>query len=411
MEYVTLEEVEQAYLDCRRNKRRKASAVKYEMNYEVNNYELWRELNSMTYKVGKSIAFCVTRPKLREVFAADFRDRIVHHLIMLKLLPLLESEMIEDSYNCRKGKGTIYGARRLKEHIEYVSEDYTKEAWVLKCDIQGFFMSIDKDILWTLLRDVMITKYKGDNLDWWMWLLKTVVYHRPEQNCEIHGDENMWNDLPDDKTLFRTNGRGLPIGNLTSQIFANLYMTYFDWWVIDNIGRDDRYVRYVDDFVVISKDKSRLLKLLERARPWLKENLNVRLHPKKVYLQEVRKGIEFIGTVIKPHRTYSTKRIVYNAFSAVERYNEGRLPLENFVQAVNSYLGFLIHNNTYGIRWMVWKQIDDKSRMRNDNMRKIVIINNNIRFEQVERNGILIAEWTKLNNDELHQDNSCDIRI
>ena len=121
-EYITIEEIYDAYYDCRKRKRSKRSSIKYELNYEVENHKLWKELNTQTYEIGYSLAFCVTRPKLREVFAADFRDRIVHHLIMLKFLPLFESEMIDDSYNCRKGKGSLYGVNRVQSFIEKVSD-------------------------------------------------------------------------------------------------------------------------------------------------------------------------------------------------------------------------------------------------------------------------------------------------
>lgn len=146
-EFVSLEEIEEAYFECRKNKRNSEGALGYELRYELNNYELWQDLNNGSYEIGKSICFCVTRPKLREVFAASFRDRIVHHIIMRKFQHLFEAEMIEDSYNCRKGKGVLYAVNRAKKHIIDVSEGYSKKAYVLKCDLQGFFMSINRDIL------------------------------------------------------------------------------------------------------------------------------------------------------------------------------------------------------------------------------------------------------------------------
>ena len=141
-EHITLEEVEQAYYECRRAKRTHDSALQYELNYEINNYRLWRDLNSQTYEIGRSICFVVTRPKLREVFAANFRDRIVHHIIIRRFMPLFEQYMIDDSYNCRRGKGTYYGVNRLSGFINSAPSD----AWVLKCDISAFFMSIDKGV-------------------------------------------------------------------------------------------------------------------------------------------------------------------------------------------------------------------------------------------------------------------------
>ena len=241
-EYITIEEIYEAYYDCRYRKRNKNSALKYELNYEVENHKLWKELNAQTYEIGYSLDFCVTRPKLREVFAADFRDRIVHHLIMLKFLPLIEEEMIDDSYNCRKGKGSMYAVGRVKGFIEEVSEGYEEETWVLKCDIQGFFMSINKDILWRELEGLIRREYTGGDIEWWLWLIKKVIMHRPERKCYKRGNLRLWEYLPRTKSLFTSNGKGLPIGNLTSQIFGNFYMTVFDKWVLSRLNKNGSMV-------------------------------------------------------------------------------------------------------------------------------------------------------------------------
>lgn len=291
-EYITIEEVEEAYYDCRKNKRGKRSSLEYELNYEVNNVKLWQDLNSMTYEVGRSLAFCVTRPKIREVFAADFRDRIVHHILIRKFGGMLEAEMIDDSYNCRVGKGTLFGANMVRKHIEDVSCNYTRMAWVMKCDLQGFFMSLDKDVLWVALETLIRSNYHGADVCWWLWLWRKVVFNRPELNCIKVGDLSLFDRLSPDKTLFKSDGRGLPIGNLTSQILANYYMTAFDRWVVKRIGKDGRYGRYVDDFVIVHTDKNLLLELARDSRLWLKDNLHLTLHPRKFYLQPVFRGLE-----------------------------------------------------------------------------------------------------------------------
>lgn len=146
-EWCSLEEVYDSYIECRRRKRSTKSCAKFEQNEMSNVYQLYLELNTHTYEIGFSDAFCVTRPKIREVFAADFRDRIIHHLLMRKLEPLFESVFIEDSYNCRKGKGTDYGVKRAV----YFANEYS-DGWVLICDLKGFFMSINKKLLWNKLK-------------------------------------------------------------------------------------------------------------------------------------------------------------------------------------------------------------------------------------------------------------------
>ena len=225
-EHVTIEEVFDAYYDCRKHKRSKRSAVEYEMNYELQNYELWRDLNDMTYKPGTSIAFCVTTPKLREVFAADFRDRIVHHLFINKINTEVERRLTDGCCACREGKGTLYAARRLRDMMSR-----EPDGWYARCDIRGFFMAIDKAVLSRLVNDVVCRCVKTD-LAWWLWLADTLIWHRPELDCEKHGNVRLWDDLADNKTLFRTGGRGLPIGNLTSQVLANLYLAALDEFAI-----------------------------------------------------------------------------------------------------------------------------------------------------------------------------------
>ena len=374
MEYVTLDEIYEAYFQCRRNKRTKSTSLVFEMHYERNLRQLWEDLNNMTYTISPSIVFGVTRPKCREVFAANFRDRIVHHLLMIKLEPLLEEEMIDNSYNCRKGKGTECGIHTLSKQILKVSDNYTKKTYVLQCDIQGFFMSIDKDVLWEAIKSVMNRKWKYGNLDWWMWLTKMIIYNRPELNCIIHGDKSILDGLPDNKTLFRSNGKGLPIGNLTSQIFGNYYLTCFDKFIINLFGENCEYGRYVDDFYVISINKKRLLKNISKIRKYLFENLKTKLHPKKVSIIDAKKGVNFIGSVVKPWGIYIGNRTIENAFKVakIKRPKD----IKRHVQRLNSYFGYMIHRLTYGIRWNLWNTILDKKNLCVIDMKKIKYIKN-----------------------------------
>ena len=144
---VGLDELFAAYLECRRNKRRTTNALAFEVDFEQKLIELWKDVNNGTYMPGRSIAFIVTEPVQREVFAADFRDRIIHHLIIGKLNHLFEASFIQDSYSCRDGKGTQYGIGRVAGFIRECSRNYTKDCYILKMDIQSFFMSIDKGLL------------------------------------------------------------------------------------------------------------------------------------------------------------------------------------------------------------------------------------------------------------------------
>lgn len=227
-----------------------------------------------------------------------------------------------------------------------------------------------------MLNELITDNYHGADIDWWLWLIKKVVYNRPESTCERHGDIALWDKLPPNKSLFTSNGKGLPIGNLTSQIFANLYMSRFDHWAKSYLGSDVGYGRFVDDFICIGRDKKFLLSFLHDARIFLKEELHLTLHPKKVYLQEAKKGVLFTGTYIKPGRTYTGNRTVHNAFAVVKEWNDNSFPDdEKYVQRMNSYLGFMIHSSTYAIRCRLWNDIRNKDRVECINMRKLQIKN------------------------------------
>lgn len=347
-----------AYEDCRKHKRNTHSCAEFEFNEAQYTSVLWKDLNYKTYEIGYSTAFAVTRPKLREVFAADFRDRIVHHLIIMKTLPLFESNFITDTYNCRINKGTLYGIKRISEKIQQKDN-----CWVLKLDLQGFFMSIDKQLLRDRLKKFFFTNYKSEDINEIWWLIEMNIMHNPERKCIIKGDKRLLDALPPEKSLLKGDGtKGLAIGNLTSQIFANFYLCLLDEYLstIPNI----EYGRYVDDFILIG-NKEKLLTILQTLQSWLWKVLKVKLHPNKTYLQHYTKGVAFVGAVIKPNRTYINNRTVGNCITLIKQYNkltdeEIENDIERFAQRYNAYLGFMIHHKSYAIRYKLWNMIDNK---------------------------------------------------
>ena len=374
---ILIERLYDAYYACRRNKGRKPSAVQFGWNYERELEELARCLLDGTYTPTTSIVFGVTRPKDREVFAANFRDRVVHHLLMDKFMRFLDREMIADSYNCRKGKGVFYGVERLAEEIRRVSHDYTRPTYVLSGDVEGFFMSIDKAKLWQMTERVIRDNCKDgkdDDLEWWLRLFKIVLMHRPEQDCIIRGDKAVLDRLPKNKSLLKGDGRnGLPIGNLPSQICGNFYRTPFDRMMKDALGDDGFYCVFVDDFRAVSTDKRLLERLAVKARDYLRQYLGLRMHKHKFSITEIKKGVPFIGAVIKPWGTYASNLIVNSAFEVaqIERVEN----MERHVQRLNSYMGFLGHRLTYAIRRNIYNAIpmDIKKRMICVGMKKYVL--------------------------------------
>lgn len=398
-EFITIEDIDKAYRDCCRHKGDTPGCAAYKMDYLRNNYLLYKELNAMSYEPGPQEAFLVFYPCLREVVCSQFRDRVVHHLLKLKFFGIFEREMIDDAYACREEKGTEYGVRRLREQLDRVSQGYTREAYVLTGDMRGFFMSINRQLVYNIVEDTIRKHYHEDDIEYWLWLWKLVILTPPEDNCVRVGNLKDWDMLPDYKSIFKTGGRGLTIGNLPSQMLENLLLSIFDKWVLEKLRaathsdtRNDTlagdgnpntpmecgygYGRYVDDFYVISTDKNLLLKIYNEARVFLKARLDLNLHPNKFYLQEVNKGVRFVGAIVKRGRVYARNRTVYNLFKIIDMWNHDPLPdTKRYVRQINSYLGYLSHRDSYAIRYRAWDTISHKDEVYCVNMRKIRIMN------------------------------------
>lgn len=352
-----LEEVFEAYYSCRSSKRRTRNALAFEVDFEANLVGLWRELNEGSYRPGRSVAFVVDRPVKREIFAAGFRDRVVHHLIINKLNPLFEAEFIYDSYASRVGRGTLFGVRRLQRFIRQCSANYTRDAYVLRLDIAGFFMHINTGILFRRLEAFAEARYHGGDRHLLIDLCRVVLLNDVTGSAVIQGRRSDWDGLPANKSLFGTPpGFGLPIGNLTSQAFANFYLNTFDHFVKHELGVR-YYGRYVDDLVLVHSDRAYLASLIPVLRAYLSSNLGLELHPRKTQLQHYAKGARFLGAVIKPGRVYAGKRTKGNFYAAIATKNAvvadhrpDRAEREAFRACMNSYLGFLGHYDTRRLR-------------------------------------------------------------
>lgn len=218
----SIELLVEAYKDCRCHKRNTDSALRFEQNLEHNLIKLHDELSDGSYKPGKSICFAIARPKPREVWAADFRDRIVHHLLYNHISPRFHARFIADSCACIPGRGTLYGAKRLESKVRSITKNWSKPAYYLKLDLANFFVSIDKNILRELIA-------KRVTEPWWMKLAETILFHDPRQNYELRGAPRMLDLVPPHKRLTNHPAHlGLPIGNLSSQFFANIYLDELD---------------------------------------------------------------------------------------------------------------------------------------------------------------------------------------
>lgn len=358
----------QAYYDARKNKRNTINALAFEIDYEKKLFRLYEEIKNRTYEIKPGVCFIIFKPVQREVFAADFRDRIVHHLIFNYINPLFERLFIFDSYSCRKGKGTSRGIKRLDYFIRSCSRNYSRDCYVLKIDIKGYFMAMDRSILYQKIEKTLqrFNNSVDFDIDLVRWLIRKVVFNDPTKNCFIKGKREDWQGLPETKSLFSAGrNKGLPIGNLTSQLFGNVYLNDFDHFIKNNLACR-HYGRYVDDLVIVHRDKEHLKSFIPRLREYLRNELLLELHRDKIYLQYFSKGVNFLGVVIKPYRIYIQNRTKGNFYRKIQYWNnllaseiiEFRTEIiRQFLSSMNSYLGIMKIYNTYKLRKKMLTQI------------------------------------------------------
>ncbi len=257
----------------------------------------------------------------------------------------------------------------MKKDILEVSENYTKTAHISKFDLRSFFMSINLNVLWKQLEKFIKDECKGDDIDILLYLTKIIVFHRPQYNCIRNDSIELRVLLPHHKSMhYAGDDRGMAIGNITSQQFANFYMSFFDVFMIWLCARYGcRYKRFVDDFAVVG-DKDVILKIIRPlAEQFLERRLKVKLHRDKFYIQPVGHGVKFVGTVIMPGRKYISNRTVGGMTDKMrrtericdkilrEKPNSRNLRmLRHCISALNSYLGFTVHVNGHNLRHKIF---------------------------------------------------------
>ncbi len=298
-----------------RGKRHKRDVILFQAELAVNLVSLHTSLVNRTYRHGDYSAFNISDPKPRNIHKATVRDRLLHHLIYKALYPYFDLRFIYDSYSCRKHKGTHRALDRFNFFAGKVSKNYSRTCYVLKCDIKKFFANIDHCILLTILRRHIAD---AEIID----LISRVI------------------------SSFHTTalGIGLPLGNLTSQLLVNVYMHEFDMYVKQEL-RVPYYIRYADDFAVLSDSKEYLVDLLQKFEEFLYDRLKLTMHEHKVYIKTYASGVDFLGWVHFPyyrHIRTSTKRKVIKKLRGYPK-----------PQTVTSYRGLLGHGDTYDLQRQV----------------------------------------------------------
>lgn len=349
-----LQDLYQAFYSARRNKSRRSYVRKWERNLKENMEKLCDDLYQRTYKPLPSKCFIVDYPKKREIFAAQFRDRIVHHLYFNYTNQLYERTFIADSYSCIKGRGTHYGISRIRDFCRRESRNWQRSCYTMHLDIRGYFMHINRarllEIAIRSLRRMAahrISKHSpdtwGDRLDMRFveWLTEVIVMLDPREQCIIVGSEEDWEGLDPAKSMLHLEpGLGLPIGNLTSQLFSNVYLNEFDQYM-KRVLHCKYYGRYVDDACVVSSDKEWLMSIVPAVRLFLQQHLGLDLHMGKLITSEARRGTEFLGCYILPWRTYLSRQTLRRMQQKIRDFDYTR-PWR-VIRSVNSYLGIFRH--------------------------------------------------------------------
>ncbi|TSC90825.1 MAG: RNA-directed DNA polymerase (Reverse transcriptase) [Parcubacteria group bacterium Gr01-1014_2] len=301
---ISIENLFSAWKEFKKGKQKKKDVMEFEFNLEENIFNLHREFKSKTYKHGNYYGFYITDPKIRHIHKANVKDRVIHHAVYSVLNPIFEPTFIYDSYSCRKNKGTHKGVHRLERFLWKISKNNFKSCFIMKCDIRKFFESVNHNVLISIIEK----RIKDENA---IWLVKEVI---------------------------QSFSPGLPIGNLTSQMFANIYLNEFDQFVKQEV-KIPFYLRYTDDFIIIAESKEKLEYCLSKVSEFLSENLKMELHPNKIIVRKYRQGIDFLGYVQFPHhrvlRTKTKRRIIQKIKQGITE------------QSLQSYLGVLSHANSY----------------------------------------------------------------
>jgi retron-type reverse transcriptase len=325
----SFEALVRAEIDCRRTKRNTASALAWEIDRERNLCQLHDDLAAGIYQPGPSTCFIITRPRPREVWAAEFRDRIVHHLLYNAIGAGIERAFIADSCACIPSRGTLYAVKWLEHKVRSITRNWSRPAFYLKLDVANFFVSIDKATLAGQLR----ARIRDPQL---LDLALQILWHDPRPGAIHQSTAKLRARVPPHKRLSEAAaGKGLPIGNLSSQFFANIYLDALDQFVKHNL-RVRHYIRYVDDFVLLHESPQQLNAWRREIEAFLPARLQIHLNPAKTILQPVDRGIDFVGQVIKPWCTTLRRRTYRNALHRTSTVNG-----QDLFKTANSYFGLL----------------------------------------------------------------------
>lgn len=313
---ISLKNLLAAWHEFKRGKTGKVEVQEFEFNLENNFFQLHQVLRDKIWFPVPYTAFYIRDPKWRHIHKAIVIDRVFNQALFRKLYPVFDKNFIHDSYSCREEKGTHRGVVRLDHFIRQVSTNYTKPAYALKCDVKKFFDSVNHESLFKMIEK----EIKDEDI---LSIINKII--------------GSFHTIP---------GCGLPLGNVTSQLFANIYLNELDQFVKHKL-KAKYYLRYCDDFVILNENKDWLVDLIPKINCFLEDRLQLTLHPKKIVLRKVFQGVDFLGYVVMPHHKVLRTKTKNRTIKKVERLRRelflGKISQEYFNAVLQSYLGMLKH--------------------------------------------------------------------
>jgi RNA-directed DNA polymerase len=343
---ISFENILNAWKEFKRGKMKKWDVQKFHFNLENNIFELHERLKNKTWRPDKYTAFYVRDPKLRHIHKATVRDRLFNQALFRILYPIFDKNFIVDSFSCRKKKGTHKGVLRLGEFLGKITDNHKNCTFALKCDVRKFFDNISHEILFNFVRE----KIKDDRV---LDIIRLIL------------------------ESFETNsGKGLPLGNVTSQLFANVYLNRLDQFIKHEL-KIKYYVRYCDDFIILDNDRDFLMELIPKIDEFLSKELNLGLHPRKVEIRKNTWGVDFLGYVVLPHhkviRTKTRRRMMKKIIRARKQLDEKLITADHFQRLTDSYSGTLSHCKGYGVRRKFVDDLSGQNLQRSPSWKEYVV--------------------------------------
>ncbi len=316
-----------AWRKARKGKTKKSYVLEFKSNLKENISKLHGELKNQTYKPEPLKTFILRDPKTRKISKSAFPDRIVHHAIVRVIEPIFDKGFIYDSYANRIGKGNLFAIKRFDYFKRKITNNLKTEAFCLKADIKHYFEEVNHNILLKIIRK----RIKDEKV---IWLIKQILDN------------------------FETRTKGMPLGNLTSQFFANVYLNELGYFIKHKL-KAKYYIRYVDDFVILHNSKGQLIKWKEEINRFLNKELKLELHPDKSRIISLSRGIDFVGFRNFYYHRLLRKRNIKSMLIKIEQFDKGKISKGKILEIYQGWQAYAKWANTFKLRNNIYKNLQD----------------------------------------------------